>query len=56
LEKLVAVESFGWFIDEFAKKSEDKSYMEKLNSFINIVESDDALIAMSPHIIAVSRK
>jgi ubiquinone/menaquinone biosynthesis C-methylase UbiE len=55
-EKLIAVESFGWIIDEFAEKSGDKIYMDKLNKIINMVEINDDLIAMSPHMIAVARK
>jgi SAM-dependent methyltransferase len=55
-EKLIAVESFGWIIDSFAKKSVDSNYMNKLHKFINKVETNDDLIAMSQHIIAVGRK
>lgn len=55
-EKLIAVESFGWIIDDFAKKSEDKNYMNKLNKIINLVETNDDIIAMSQHIIAVAGK
>jgi ubiquinone/menaquinone biosynthesis C-methylase UbiE len=55
-EKLIAVESFGWIIDNFKEKSLDKTYMEKLNKIISIVETDDDLIAASPHIIAIAQK
>jgi ubiquinone/menaquinone biosynthesis C-methylase UbiE len=55
-EKLIAVESFGWIIDDFVKKTEDKNYMNKLNKIINLVETNDDIIAMSQHIIAVARK
>ncbi|HLG41464.1 MAG TPA: class I SAM-dependent methyltransferase [Chitinophagaceae bacterium] len=55
-QTLVAAESFGWIIDNFSEKSEDKNYMNKLNKIINMVETNDDLIAMSPHIIAVSKK
>ena len=55
-EKLIGVESFGWIIDDFAKKSGDAKYMKTLNKFIQIVESSDDLIAMSQHIICVGRK
>jgi len=54
--KLIAVESFGWVIDNFKSKSNDPSYMEKLLYFIKEVESREDLIAMSPHIIAVAEK
>jgi SAM-dependent methyltransferase len=55
-EKLIAVESFGWIIDNISEKAGDKSYMNKLTSFINLVETNDDLIAMSQHIIAVAQK
>jgi SAM-dependent methyltransferase len=54
--KLIAVESFGWVIDNFESKSNDPSYMEKPLYFIKEVESREDLIAMSPHIIAVAEK
>lgn len=54
--KLVAVESFAWVIDNFNQRLNDGKYMEKLNQVINIVESKDELVAMSPHIIVVAEK
>jgi ubiquinone/menaquinone biosynthesis C-methylase UbiE len=56
LDKLVAVESFGWIIENFSQKADDPDYMNKLNRIIKMVESNDDLIAMSQHIIAVGRK
>ena len=56
LQQLIAVESFGWIVDNFIKKTEDKNYMSKLNKIIKMVETNDDLIAMSPHIIAVAQK
>ena len=56
LEKMIAVESFGWFIKNFSDKLKDAVYMEKLLSIIRTVESNEDLIAMSPHIIAVAKK
>jgi ubiquinone/menaquinone biosynthesis C-methylase UbiE len=55
-EKLIAVESFGWIIDEFSERSSDTNYMNKLQKIINMVETNDDLIAMSPHIIAVAQR
>jgi ubiquinone/menaquinone biosynthesis C-methylase UbiE len=55
-EKLIAVESFGWVIDSFEKKSKDSTYMNRLLHFIKAVESNDDLMEMSPHIIAVAQK
>jgi SAM-dependent methyltransferase len=56
LVKLVAVESFAWVIDNFNQRLKDEKYMAKLNQVINIVESKDDLVAMSPHIIVVAEK
>lgn len=55
-EKLVAVEGFGWIVDDFAKKAADKAYMDKLSAMIGMLETNDDLIAMSQHIIAVAKK
>ena len=55
-ENLVAVEGFGWIIDNFHEKSSDVSYMEKLSKIVSMLESNDDLIAMSQHIIAVAQK
>jgi ubiquinone/menaquinone biosynthesis C-methylase UbiE len=56
LKELIAVESFGWIIDNFKERSADKGYMEKLHKILNMVETNNDLIAMSPHIIAVAQK
>ena len=56
LEKLVAVEGFGWIVNDFAKKAGHASFMNKLTTIINMLETNDDLIAMSQHIIGVSKK
>ena len=56
LKELIAMESFGWIIENFKERSEDKAYMEKLYKVLNIVETNDDLMAMSPHIIVVAQK
>ena len=56
LEKLVAVESVGWVIDEFTEKVKDQHYWDKIHKIITSIESNTDLIAMSPHIIAIARK
>jgi ubiquinone/menaquinone biosynthesis C-methylase UbiE len=55
-EKLIGVESFGWIIDSFAEKSKNDSFMKLLHQLLNKVESNDDLVAMSLHIIAVGKK
>lgn len=56
LEKLIAIESFGWIVPNFKEKQNDSAYMEKLLNCIRVVETQEDLIAMSPHIMAVARK
>ena len=55
-KKLVAVESFAWIVDDFGKRLSDEKYMSKLNGIISQVESNEDLVAMSPHIIVVAEK
>ena len=55
-EKLIAIESFGWIADNFQEKSTNSGYMNKLLKFISMVETNDDIIAMSPHIMAVAVK
>lgn len=55
-KKLIAVESFGWAVRGFGEKQKDTRYMEKLFEIIRSVESSQDIVAMSPHIIAVSEK
>jgi ubiquinone/menaquinone biosynthesis C-methylase UbiE len=54
-EKLIAVESFGWIISNFQEKIKDAHYREKLLGTIRKVESNENLMPMSPHIMAVAR-
>jgi hypothetical protein len=55
-DKLIAIESFGWCIDNMKTKSEDQNYMNKLRKIINMVETNEDIMAMSPHIIAIATK
>lgn len=55
-DTLIAIESFGWIIDQFKEKQNDPVYMQRLLCLIRVVESKDDLIAMSPHIMAVAYK
>ena len=56
LDKLVAIESFGWFVDNLKEKSLDLNYMNKLQKIITMVETNEDILAMSPHIMAIARK
>jgi len=53
---LMAIESFGWIVNNFGEKQNDSLYMEKLLNTIRMVETDAHLMAMSPHIMAVAYK
>jgi ubiquinone/menaquinone biosynthesis C-methylase UbiE len=55
-EKLVAIESVGWIVDDFDEISKNERYMNKIQGIVNIVESNEDLISMSPHIMAIARK
>lgn len=55
-EKLISVESFGWISTDFNKKEKGQDYMKKLLEVIRTVESNEDLIAINPHIIAIARK
>jgi ubiquinone/menaquinone biosynthesis C-methylase UbiE len=56
LDKLIAIESFGWFVDNLNEKSLDLNYMNKLQKIITMVETNEDILAMSPHIMAIARK
>ena len=55
-EKLIPVESFGWIVSDMNKKLEDSLYREKLLGTIRMVETNEDLLSISPHIIAVAHK
>lgn len=56
LIKLVAVEGFAWVIDNFTERLKDAHYMSNLQNTLNKVESNEDIVAMSPHIIVVAEK
>jgi hypothetical protein len=56
LEKLLAIEGFGWIVKNFKEKAKDSAYMEKLLATIRILEENRDLMAMSLHFMAVARK
>lgn len=56
LEKLSAVEGFGWIVDHIQFKVQDEKYMGKLNRFLDKLETNDDLMAMSHHIIGVGKR
>lgn len=53
-EKLIAIESMGWLMDHH--KLNDELYMNKIHRIIDKIESNNDLIAISPHIMAVANK
>jgi ubiquinone/menaquinone biosynthesis C-methylase UbiE len=52
----IAIESFGWFIDNLKQKTTDNIYKNKLLTLINWVESNEDFVAISPHIMTIARK
>ncbi len=56
LEKVIGVEGFGWAVKDFQEKSNDPTYMVKFLEILRLVESNEDLVAMSPHILAVALK
>jgi ubiquinone/menaquinone biosynthesis C-methylase UbiE len=55
-KKLIAVESAGWVIDNPGEKLKNGHYLNKISKIIELVESNEDLIAMSPHIIGIAVK
>lgn len=55
-EKLVAIESFGWIVNDFKQKKDNKIYMDKLLNILRLIEEDENILAMSPHILGIARK
>jgi ubiquinone/menaquinone biosynthesis C-methylase UbiE len=55
-EKLVAIESLGWIVNDFKHKRENKIYMDKLLNMIRLIEEDVNILAMSPHILGIAKK
>lgn len=55
-EKLIAIESFGWIVNDFKQKKDNKIYMEKLLNILRLIEEDENILAMSPHILGIARK
>ncbi len=55
-DQLIAIESFGWCIDNMKTKSEDQHYMHKLRKILNMVETNEDIMAVSPHIMAIATK
>lgn len=56
VEKLIAVESLGYSIAGFKTQSADEGYLHTVLSLLEKVESNEDLLAASPHFIGVGRK
>ena len=54
-EKIIAVESLGWLLDDVLRTS-DTAHTELICSLIRQVEENKDLMASSPHILAIARK
>ncbi|KAA2243339.1 class I SAM-dependent methyltransferase [Chitinophaga agrisoli] len=56
LVSLTAIESVGWMIGDLEQKIGDQRYNDKVQRLIALIESNEDLIALSPHIMAVTTK
>ena len=56
VEKMLAVDSFGWLLPDFEKKWNDAHYKTLLMESIRRVEDNRELMSMSAHFLAVGRK
>lgn len=56
LDRLIAIEGFGWLIPDFEKKWQQDEYKENLLSISQKLESNESIIGMSAHIMAIAVK
>jgi ubiquinone/menaquinone biosynthesis C-methylase UbiE len=56
LQKLLAVDGFGWLLPDFDSKWEDVSYQRLLLESIRVTEEEDPMIGISAHIMAIATK
>jgi 2-polyprenyl-3-methyl-5-hydroxy-6-metoxy-1,4-benzoquinol methylase len=56
LERLVAIEGFGWLMPDFDSKWTQPDFRKLLLCTIKTVEEDGSLLGMSGHIMAITRK
>jgi SAM-dependent methyltransferase len=53
---IAAIEGPGWLASSFEERWSDRERREKLLELIRRVESDPAILGLSPHILAIGRK
>jgi hypothetical protein len=56
LEQLLSIESFGWLLPEFEKKWQEDDERKRLLGIIKTVESEEPLLGIGSHIMAIARK
>ena len=56
VEKMLAIESFGWLLPDFEKKWNDAQYKTLMMESIRRVEDNRELMSMSAHFMAIARK
>jgi ubiquinone/menaquinone biosynthesis C-methylase UbiE len=54
--KVMAIEGFGWLIPDFERRWEDESYREKLIQYIELTETNPAMIGISSHVMTAAIK
>jgi SAM-dependent methyltransferase len=56
IDRLIAIDGFGWLTPDFEKKWQQDEYRESLLSISQKLESDESIIGMSAHIMAIAVK
>ena len=56
LKELLSIDSFGWLVPNFDKKWQNKEFQELILGYIRTIETDEALIGLGAHMMAISRK
>ena len=55
-ENTIAVEGFGWTLQNFDNHWKDKDRRERMLRFIRAIETESSLLGMSAHLLAVAHK
>ena len=56
IKETLAVESFGWLINDINEKIEDEIYKEKILQIIKMLEKEESLIGISGHLMTIAIK
>jgi ubiquinone/menaquinone biosynthesis C-methylase UbiE len=56
LEQVLPIEGMGWLVSDLNYKCNDEAYMFKLHQLLDLLEQNETLTPMSPHIMAIAKK